>query len=131
MQPMGELIKLMNRVTQASTPNLWTRLLVIDSSKIIICFLKKYFLFNYMITKRDNRKIKFQPNTKMLKTIMEKKKVKLIRPFLWNCFFLEYEKQIDEKKSSSIIIIKKKTPQQTNFGFVIFFLKKQIRKNKR
>jgi hypothetical protein len=35
-----------------------------------------------MITKRDNRKIKLQSNTKMLKTIMEKKKVKLVRPFL-------------------------------------------------
>jgi hypothetical protein len=45
-----------------------------------------------MITKRDNRKIKLQSNTKMLKTIMEKKKLNSLDLFYETVFFLEYEK---------------------------------------
>ena len=34
-----------------------------------------------MLTKIDDQKIKNQPNIEMLKIVMEKKKVKLARPF--------------------------------------------------
>ena len=62
---------------------------VINSSGIIIYFLKNYFLFKYNITKIDDRKIKHKPNTKMLKTVMKKRrrKVKLVRLFLLNYVF--------------------------------------------
>ena len=49
-----------------------------DSSGIIICFFfQNYFLFNYMIKKIGNHKIKHQPNTKMLKKLIKKQKKKL------------------------------------------------------
>jgi len=51
-----------------------------------------------MITKINNHKIKCQPNIEMLKKVMKKEEVKLVSSFLWNFFFLEYEKKIYEKK---------------------------------
>jgi len=49
---------------------------VIDSSGIIICFFfQNYFLFNYMITKIDDHKIKHQLNTEMLIKIIFLKKL--------------------------------------------------------
>jgi hypothetical protein len=54
IKSMGKHVKLMNRVAWASMPNPGT----------IICFYYDYFLFNYMITKINDRKIKYQTNIK-------------------------------------------------------------------
>ena len=56
---MDKLVKSVNRITKASTPNLYG--LHWDYN----VFFQKYVLFNYLIIKLDDRKIKHQPNTKM------------------------------------------------------------------
>jgi hypothetical protein len=56
---VGKLAKSVNRITKASTPNLY------GLNWIIMFFFQKYVLFNYLIIKLDDRKIKHQPNTKM------------------------------------------------------------------
>ena len=67
-----------------------------------------------MIKKIDNHKIKHQPNTEMLKTIMKKKKLNS-SDLLYDLFSLSKKER-------------KKTPQQTRFRFIIFFLNKKTKR---